>query len=354
MMFDLPDHHTLYDALCARDDRYDGRAWVGVSSTGIFCRLTCPARNPKPENCQFFPSISACIEAGFRPCKRCRPLAPAAAAEPVIQMLLNALEADPSYRFREEDIAAMGLDPSTVRRAFKRHYGMTFLEMARQRRLRDGFTTLANGGPVIDAQLDAGFESASAFRTAFGKLMGQSPGSFAKDALLRADWIDTPLGAMVTVCDARTVHLLEFIDRKALPRSLKKLQSYAKGSLGFGSFDVTAQLKAELAAFFAGQNAAFSVPLAYHGSAFTQQVWRALREIPAGETRSYSDMAQAINRPTAMRAVARANGANQIALIIPCHRVIGADGSLTGYGGGLWRKQRLIELEQNYRTTSPR
>ncbi|MGH1464712.1 MAG: bifunctional transcriptional activator/DNA repair enzyme AdaA [Cognatishimia sp.] len=352
MMFDLPDHATLYAALCSRDDSYEGRAWVGVSSTGIFCRLSCPARNPKPENCQFFDTVGACIEAGFRACKRCHPLAPMAQADPVIKQLLDALEARPAYRWGEADMARMGLDASTVRRAFKRHFGMTFLEMARQRRLREGFTTLANGGPVIAAQLDAGFDSPSAFRTAFGKLLGQSPGSFANDALLRADIIDTPLGAMVAVCDQHALHLLEFMDRKALPGSLKKLQSFAKGSLGFGRFDITAQVEDQLKAFFSGDRACFDLPLAYHGTDFTKDVWHALQQIPAGETRSYSDMAGAIGRPASVRAVARANGANQIALIIPCHRVIGADGSLTGYGGGLWRKQRLIELERAYKDKS--
>ncbi|GAA6209325.1 trifunctional transcriptional activator/DNA repair protein Ada/methylated-DNA--[protein]-cysteine S-methyltransferase [Cognatishimia sp. WU-CL00825] len=349
MMSYLPNHSTLYAALCNRDDAYDGRVWVGVSSTGIFCRLSCPARNPKPENCQFFDSVGSCIEAGFRACKRCHPLAPMAKAEPIIQQLLAALEARPSYRWREADMARMGLDASTVRRAFKRHFGMTFLEMARQRRLREGFTTLAKGGPVIAAQLDAGFESPSAFRAAFGKLLGQSPGSFAADALLRAEVIDTPLGSMVAVCDKHALHLLEFMDRKALPASLKKLQGFAKGSLGFGRFEITNHVKAQLKAFFDGDRATFDMPLAYHGTEFTKDLWQALCQIPAGETRSYSDMARAIGRPASVRAVARANGANQIALIVPCHRVIGADGSLTGYGGGLWRKQRLIELEQAYK-----
>lgn len=352
MMFDLPDNDTLYAALCARDDSYEGRAWVGVTSTGIFCRLTCPARNPKPENCQWFDSVGACIEAGFRPCKRCHPLAPMAEAEPVIQTLLKALDDRPSYRWRESDITQMGLDASTVRRAFKRHCGMTFLEMARQRRLRDGFTTLAKGGPVIEAQLDAGFDSPSAFRQAFAKLMGQNPSDFASDALLRADWFETPLGPMVAVCDKHALHLLEFVDRKALPKSLQKLRTYAKGALGFGRFEITDQVETELKAFFSGNRDTFDVKLAYHGSPFTQEVWRALQTIPAGETRTYTELARMVGRPASVRAVARANGANQIALIVPCHRVIGADGSLTGYGGGLWRKQRLIELERTYKDKS--
>ncbi|WP_416369345.1 bifunctional transcriptional activator/DNA repair enzyme AdaA [Tritonibacter mobilis] len=347
MMFDLPDSKTLYDALVARDASYDGRAYVGVSSTGIFCRLTCPARKPKYENCQFFATPGACIEAGFRACKRCHPLNAAAGNDPLVRRLLEALEARPSYRWREEDLVAMGADPSTIRRAFKRQFGMTFLEMARQRRLREGFTTLSAGQSVISAQLEAGFESPSAFRAAFARLVGIAPGQFRKDAQLLADWIETPLGAMVAVACQHKLHLLEFADRKALPREVAKLQKRQPGGIGFGRPEVVDQAAEELGAYFTGRAARFDTPLAYHGTAFEAEVWRALREIPVGQTRSYGALAQSLGRPGSSRAVARANGANQIAVMIPCHRVLGADGALTGYGGGLWRKQRLIEIERD-------
>ncbi len=353
MLFQRPDHDTLYAALLARDPAYDGRAYVGVSSTGIFCRLTCPARKPKSENCHFFETVAACIDAGFRPCKRCHPLAPMATADPVIGALLQALDKAPARRWYEEDIRRMGFDPSTVRRSFKRQFGITFLDMARQRRLAEGFSTLSDGGRVIDAQLDAGFASASAFREAFARLLGQPPGRFRDDALLKADWIDTPLGPMIAVSDARALHLLEFSDRKALPAELRRLRQDARGDIGIGRSAPTEQVRAELARFFAGENARFTVPLAQHGSAFTRAVWAILRDIPAGETRTYSQIAGQMGRPSATRAVARANGANPLALVVPCHRVIGADGSLTGYGGGLWRKQRLIELERHYHGVRP-
>jgi AraC family transcriptional regulator of adaptative response/methylated-DNA-[protein]-cysteine methyltransferase len=353
MLFQLPDQDTLYNALLARDPSYDGRAYVGVSSTGIFCRLTCPARKPKPENCSFYDSIAGCLEAGFRPCKRCHPLAPAAESDPAIQTLLKALEDRPTYRWSESDIVHMGFDLSTIRRSFKRQFGITFLEMARLSRVRDGFETLSNGGRVIDAQLDAGFSSASAFRTAFAKLLGTTPSSFSNDALLKADWIDTPLGAMIAVSDKSALHMLEFADRKALPAELKKLRTQVRGELGIGRYPPTDQIEEELAAFFQAKSDHFDTPLALHGTPFTRDVWRALREIPVGQTRSYSEIARTIGNPTAVRAVARANGANQISIVIPCHRVIGADGSLTGYGGGLWRKQKLIELEQRIATVKP-
>lgn len=349
MFFDLPDHSTLYQALIDRDEAYEGRAYVCVASTGVFCRLTCPARKPLAANCTFHATIGACIEAGFRPCKRCHPLQPAASADPTIGRLLAALDARPHYRWGEDDIARMGLDLSTVRRAFKRHYGMTFLEMARHRRLREGFETLSEGGKVIAAQQDAGFQSASAFRAAFARVIGCAPGELSTKGMLLADWIGTPLGDMIAISSASHLHLLEFVERKALPTEVARLRARAKGDLGIGSYAPTEQIRAELTDFFAGKSATFRTPLALDGSAFTRAVWAELQQIPAGDTRSYGEIARRIGQPSAVRAVARANGANQIALIIPCHRVIGADGALTGYGGGLWRKQRLLEIEQQYR-----
>lgn len=352
MLFDLPDHDTLYQALLDRNAVYDGQAYVGVSTTGVFCRLTCPARKPKAENCTFYASVGECIESGYRACKRCHPLQPMASADPAIAALLAALDERPEYRWSESDIDRMGFDLSTVRRSFKRQFGMTFLEMARQRRLRDGFETISDGGKVIDAQLDAGFESASAFRASFSKLLGRAPGKLDSAPILFADWIETPLGPMITVCSKSQMHLLEFVDRKALKTELSKLDELAKGKVGIGKTQPGEQIRGELNAFFDGTSARFLTPLAYGGSAFAQSVWDELRLIPPGQTRSYSDIAKRIGRPSATRAVARANGANQIALVVPCHRVIGADGSLTGYGGGLWRKQKLLEIERHYRKTS--
>lgn len=349
MLNTLPDMNTLYDALIARDSAYEGRVYVGVVSTGIFCRLSCPARKPLKENCRFFASIPECIADGFRPCKRCCPLQPAAEADVSVDRLLRALEAQPQRRWREDDVTEMGFDPSTVRRSFRRHFGITFLEMARQERLRQGFQTLVQGERVIDAQIDAGFESPDAFRNAFARILGLAPAQLQKDGLLRADWIKTPLGTMIAVCDQSALHLLEFSDRKALPQELKKLYKASHGAIGIGRYPAHDMLEHELDAFFAGRSAKFTIPLVMHGSAFTRDVWRVLQHIGAGQTRSYSEIARAVEKPLAVRAVARANGANQIAIIVPCHRVIGADGSLTGYGGGLWRKQKLIEIEAQYR-----
>ena len=346
LRFDMDN--TYYEALLRRDAAFEGRIWVGVATTGVFCRLTCPARKPKRENCAFYGSIAGCLEAGFRPCKRCHPVGTAAGADVVVQELLAALEAAPEHRWSEADVRARGHDPSTVRRSFKRQFGLTFLDMARQARLRHGAQALARGETVLAAQLDAGWDGPSAFRAAFSGYLGLRPSQIGAGGRLQADWIETPLGPMVAVADDRALYLLEFAERRALPAELKRLWQDAKGDFGFGRLPPVDMAAHALGRFFAGEDERPDVPLAPGGTPFQQAVWDQLRQIPAGETRSYGALARALGKPDAVRAVARANGANRIAILIPCHRVLAADGGLTGYGGGLWRKQRLIEVETQY------
>lgn len=350
-MFDLPDDAVLYAALNARDPAYEGRAYVGVTSTGIFCRLTCPARKPRPENCRWFSTAREAEAAGFRPCKRCHPVGATAEGDASVSALRRAMEADPGRRWTEADVEEMGFDPSTIRRAFRRHFGMTFLQMARNLRLREGARRVAGGDAVIEAQLDAGFDSASGFRQAFSKLFGHPPAAMRSGDGLIADWIDTPLGGMIAVADDRALHLLEFTDRTALTPQLARVSKAAKGRVGLGSTDITRETTRQLGDFFAGSRACFDLPLSPHGTHFQRRVWDALCAIPAGETRSYAEVAIAIGQPTATRAVARANATNGIAIVIPCHRVIGSDGTLTGYAGGLWRKEKLIAAERAYANT---
>ena len=268
--------------------------------------------------------------------------------DPAVRDLLTRRDNDPTYRWSEGKVSALGYDLSTIRHTFKRTFGITFLDLARARRLQAGFTALSNGDRVIDAQLEAGFESGAAFRTAFAKMVVGKPSAFSDTALLRADWFQTKLGPMVAVADNTHLHLLEFADRKALPAELSRLQK-AAGGIGFGTTEPLERTKAELTEYFDCQRAAFTVPLALHGTTFTKSVWQALMAVPAGEIQTYAGLGQKIGRPTATRAVARANGANQISILIPCQRVIGADGNLTGYGRVLWRKRKLIDLELQYK-----
>lgn len=343
----IADPDTLYDALVARDVRYDGRAYVGVKTTGIFCRLTCPARKPKRENCEFFNDVAGCLDAGFRPCKRCEPLRPAGELAPTIKALVEALESDPSHRWTERAVAEMGFDPSTVRRRFRQQFGITFLEMARLRRLRHGATQLGQGSRVIDAQLDAGFESASGFRDALAKLMNVSPSGLTRSADIRASWIETPVGPMIAAASDTALHVLEFYDCKDLPRELSAL-SKKRGTIGLGDTPISAQIASELAEYFAGKRQHFDTPVDGLGSDFTRGVWDELTRIPYGTTLSYGELAERIGNRKASRAVARANGSNPVAVIVPCHRVIAADGSLSGYAGGRWRKRWLLDHERQH------
>jgi AraC family transcriptional regulator, regulatory protein of adaptative response / methylated-DNA-[protein]-cysteine methyltransferase len=339
------DDDALYTALIARDPAYDGFAYVGVRSTGIFCRLTCPARKPRRDNVVFFRNTTDAEAAGFRACRRCRPLDGRPPASRALEALKEQVEAAPERRWTSAALSALGLDPSTARRAFKREYGVTFAQFARAQRLGLAAATLREGASVLDAQLDAGYESGSGFREAIAKLLGSTPAQARGQGLLTARWIDTPIGAMLAVADAGGVRLLEFADRPALPSELAKLRA-RHGPVCFGQASVLDTLARQLADYYAGRTTTFDVPLVQRGTPFEMEVWSALGRIPSGETRSYSEVARAIHRPSAVRAVARANGANQIAILIPCHRVIGADGTLVGYGGKLWRKRWLLEHER--------
>jgi AraC family transcriptional regulator of adaptative response/methylated-DNA-[protein]-cysteine methyltransferase len=353
MLFAKPDDDTLYAALLSRDPAWDGLAYVCVKTTGIFCRLTCPARKPKRENSSFHDTVSKCLEHGFRPCKRCRPLSGSGEMGPLIFKLVNSLENEPDRRWSEADIVTLGHDPSTVRRAFKRHFGITFLEMARLRRLGRATSHITAGGTVIEAQIDAGFDSGSGFRSAVKRMLNAAPADLRGREVLRADWIESPLGPMIAVSDSTCLHLLEYLDRKALARELKTLQTATGSAVAFGRFEPIDQAEKQLNRYFAGETMRFDLALSRHGTNFERQVWKALCDIPAGQIRSYGQIAEAINHPTASRAVARANGANRLAILIPCHRVIGADGSLTGYGGGIWRKRWLIEHERQIAEKAP-
>lgn len=185
---------------------------------------------------------------------------------------------------------------------------------------------------MADGSSAAGF--AELFRDALGHTV-------LAGAALQAGWIDTPLGGMVAVTDAKRLHLLEFADRAVLAAAMRRLP----GPVGLGWTALTARVEAQLDAYFDGRLAGFDLPLALNGTPFQCRVWQELLTLPPGRTISYGELARRIGRPGAVRAVAGANGANRISLVIPCHRVIGADGALTGYGGGLWRKRRLIALE---------
>lgn len=327
------------------DASYDGLFYLGVKTTGIFCRPTCPARKPLPKNVEYFATPQAALASGYRPCKRCRPLdaddQPAWAAK-----LLNEVERDPAPRIADADLKARGIDPATVRRYFLRRYGMTFQAFTRARRLSTGYNLIRERKNMDTAVFESGFDSHSGFRDAFLRTFGDTPAKAHKGECVFLSWLRSPLGPLIAGATTEGVCLLEFTDRRMIEKQLDTLRKRFTMPLAPGTNTHLDKLEDELEAYFGGTRREFSAPLIYPGTDFQRRVWRELLKIPYGETRSYEDVARAVGDKNAVRAVGRANGLNRIAIVIPCHRVVNKSGELGGYGGGLRRKQFLLDLER--------
>jgi AraC family transcriptional regulator of adaptative response/methylated-DNA-[protein]-cysteine methyltransferase len=344
-MFSLPSSQIMYNALVKKDSNFEGIFFAGIKTTGIFCRPTCPARKPFIENVEFFPSAQAALTAGYRPCARCRPLEKG--KKPVlVGMLETALKDSPDQKLTNIDLKQMGIDPSTARRQFLRTYGMTFHAYQRAHQMGQAAHQIRQGERIIMAQISQGYSSASGFWSAFRKVMGETPKRAAEVHTLQAGWIETPLGPMLALADGQGLHLLDFVDRKGLEREIIALRKRTDSVVVPGDNPVLDLVKKELNGYFSGAALQFTVPLIMGGTPFEKLVWSLLRQIPPGETWSYQRMAGKLNKPSASRAMGNANGRNVLALVIPCHRVIRADGSLGGYGGGVWRKQWLLDHER--------
>lgn len=223
---------------------------------------------------------------------------------------------------------------------------MTFVEYARARRMGLAVKKIREGESVIEAQLATGYESGSGFRDAFTRIMGAAPSKKGSLTLLKSALLDTPLGPMMAIASDTQLYLLEFIERRGLEREIERLRRRTQAAVVPGHAPPLEWIKQELQAYFAGTLTEFTTPLYFMGSSFQQQVWEALRQIPPGQTRSYTEVAESLGKPLACRAVANANGANQLAIIIPCHRVINSNGELGGYGGGIAKKQWLLDHER--------
>ncbi|GAB2943886.1 methylated-DNA--[protein]-cysteine S-methyltransferase [Hymenobacter coalescens] len=334
-----------YRALVAKDPAYEGTFIAAVKTTGIFCRPTCTARKPRPENVEFFGTAAQAQHHGYRPCKVCTPLAPPADAPAEMAALLRQLHAQPGTRLPDGALRAQGLVPSTVRRWFLRHHGLTFQAYQRMVRINAAVKQLQAGQSVTATAFEAGYESLSGFQDSFKAVFGVAPSAGRGQRVIDLARLETPLGPMVACAVPEGVCLLEFTDRRQLETEFKALARLLQATIVPGPNPHFALLEAQLAEYFAGRRRTFSVPLHLPGTPFQQAAWQQLQLIPYGATRSYQQQATALQQPGAVRAVAAANGLNRVAILVPCHRVIGADGKLTGYGGGLWRKRRLLDLE---------
>ncbi len=341
----MPPVSEMQQAYLARDASYNGLFFLGVRTTGIFCRPTCPARKPLPKNVEYFATARDALVAGYRPCKRCRPLEPDDQPAWAVE-LFGEVENNPSARITDGDLAARGIDPATVRRYFLRRYGMTFQAYARGRRLSGAFQQIREQATLDDALFESGFDSHSGFREAFTRTFGKTPGRYRDGECIVLSWVRTPLGPLMAGATSEGICLLEFADRQMLESQFATIKKLFDLPAVPGSNGHLETLQQELAAYFAGTLREFTVPLVYPGTAFQKSVWEQLLAIPYGETRSYEELAHAVGVPNAARAVGRANGLNRIAIVIPCHRVVNKDGQLGGYAGGLRRKQFLLDLER--------
>ena len=345
----LPDPETLYTALQQRDSTFEGIFVVGVKTTGVFCRPTCRARMPKRENVEFFGSAKEALAHGYRPCKICTPLEYKGAPPTWLRPLLDEINQSPHVKLNDSHLRERGLDPTRVRYWFKKQHGMTFQGYLRMLRIGQAFGRIKHGEKVVSTAFDAGYQSLSGFAESFKKTADFSPSKSQDNHLIPTTRILTPLGPMLGGATDEGICLLEFVDRRMLETQLDRLSRllHARVVPGFHQhFDL---LHEQLAEYFSGKRKEFDIPLVLPGTPFQKKVWAGLQAIPYGDTRSYKEQAEFIGSPTAIRAVAKANGDNRIAILIPCHRVIGANGELVGYGGGLSRKQYLLKLESSFR-----
>lgn len=336
------DDQCAWAAFEARDRSWDGRLFVAVSTTRIYCRPSCPARRPRRENVAFFVEEEAVQAAGFRPCLRCRPDAVARDRDAVAKAV-RLLETEQEPPRLEQLAAAVGYAPHHFQRLFTRDIGVSPAAFSRALRARRAEERLTEGGRVTDAIYDAGYSAPSRFYENAGQRLGMTPSAWrngGRGETIRYAVVDSALGPMLVAATARGICRLSFDEdegalRKRFPRAAivpddGTIQHWVQGAVR----------AVEQPA------AAADLPLDVAGTAFQQKVWQELRKIPPGETRSYAQIAAAVGTPGAVRATGSANGANNVAVLIPCHRVVRSDGTLGGYAYGLERKRRLLAAEK--------
>jgi AraC family transcriptional regulator of adaptative response/methylated-DNA-[protein]-cysteine methyltransferase len=341
LMKTRPSDDESWAAFERRDRSWDGRIIGAVKTTGIYCKPSCPARRPQRDNVEFFPDGATARAAGYRPCLRCKPDEVARDQEAVakaVRLLKAAEEPLPLDTLA----AAVGYAPHHFQRLFTRAIGVSPAAYWRGLRARRAEKHLQEGQRVTDAIYDAGYSAPSRVYADAKERLGMTPSAWrdgGRGETIRWTTFDSPIGEMLIAATSKGICRLTFDDSEA---SLKRLFPNAEIVRDDGSLK---QL-ADGALTAIEQPAAMSqLPIDVAGTAFQEAVWRELRKIPLGETRSYAQIAAAIGQPNAVRAVGTANGDNHVAVLIPCHRVIRSDGTLGGYAGGLERKKTLLEAE---------
>ncbi|MCG8505162.1 MAG: bifunctional DNA-binding transcriptional regulator/O6-methylguanine-DNA methyltransferase Ada [Sphingomonadales bacterium] len=338
-----------WQASVERDEQADGAFVLAVKTTGIYCRPTCPAKQPKRENVEFFAVPDEAEAAGYRACKRCRPKGEPMGAEQVkaVETACGILDSAEEPVTLVELAAEVGLSPFHFHRLFKQVTGLTPKEYFEAKRVERFRGEIATGASVTGALYGAGYGSASRFYESGAKTLGMKPSLLKKGGTgLQIGYalIMTRLGWLVVAATESGVCAIVFAETPAEAPELLKAR-FPKASISEAGEAMQAWVE-EAARYVEMPSRGLDLPLDIQGTAFQRQVWKALQEIPVGETRTYSDVAREIGRPEAVRAVAGACARNNISLAIPCHRVVGRDGSLTGYAWGIERKRALIEGEK--------
>ncbi len=345
-----PEREIFYKAFIERDSSFEGVFIVGVKTTGIFCRPTCPAK-PKLENIEFFPSAKEAMQSGYRACKVCKPLEKSGNPPSNISRLLKYMEDNPAIKIKDADLKNLGLEPSQVRRWFLKNHKLTFHAYQRMHRVNNAFQRFQSGRSVTDVAYESGYDSLSGFAGMFKNIIGASPLHSKNKRIINITRIETDLGTMIAGATDKGICMLEFADCKTLETELSRLTDSLKAPLVQGDNVFFDALRRQLEQYFKGELQTFDIPLDLSGTEFQKQAWLGLLQIPYGSTTTYAKQAERLGKPSAVRAVANANGKNMISIVLPCHRVIGTDGTPVGYGGGIWRKKKLLELEKENVTT---
>ena len=327
-------------AFTARDRAFDGRFVVGVTSTGIYCRPSCPARRPRVEHTLYMRSVEEAQSSGFRPCLRCLPDAVSRDAA-AVRLAIAAIRAGDGHSLAELAVRT-GYSPAHIQRVFTRSTGLSPSAYSRALREERAREALSAGESVTEAIYAAGYENPSRFYAGMEGKLGMAPSAWARGgegAVIRWAIVPTSLGAMLVAATDKGVCRLSFAEgREELARRFPKAELVEGGS-------EFADLLARVVAAVEQPGVAADIPLDVVGTAFQHRVWDELRRIPAGETRSYGQLAAALGQPGASRAVGGANGANPVAVLVPCHRVVAADGGLGGYAYGTAIKRELLRRE---------
>jgi AraC family transcriptional regulator, regulatory protein of adaptative response / methylated-DNA-[protein]-cysteine methyltransferase len=326
----------------AKDRRFDGQFVTGVHSTGIYCRPSCPARPPKRANVRFYASPTEAEAAGLRACKRCKPN-DVARDEAAVRAAIDEIKASEGAPSLEELAALTGYSPTHFQRLFARATGLSPAAYARALREERARSALSLGGRVTDAIYDAGYSGPSRFYAGMEDKMGMAPSAWVaggRGANIHWAVVDTTIGRMLVAATDKGVCRLSFEEG---PEALAR--RFPNAELVEGGADFEALLAQVIASVETPGDFAH-IPLDVKGTAFQEACWKALREIPPGETRTYAQIAAAAGNPNAVRAAGSANARNNVAVLIPCHRVIRTGGDLGGYAYGLEIKRELLKRER--------